>query len=190
MSMLGRCIADKDFELLDVWEYPIVADPTVGESFARFTDMLDSQGSEEVPVSGAAGLLFRIRWWLGSVFNLDEPTSLPIPGCEESSVRERMTADERARHPIGERDAMGFRQVYVLDDELLKEISNDTVHALLHVGWVQRSEREFVPQLAVYAKTRGRLGQAYMALIAPFRHLIVYPALMRTTKQKWEQLRS
>jgi len=34
-------------------------------------------------------------------------------------------------------------------------------------------------------KPRGRLGEAYMAAIAPFRHLIVYPALMRQIELGW-----
>ena len=39
--------------------------------------------------------------------------------------------------------------------------------------------------MAVYVKPRGRLGNGYMALIAPFRHWIVYPALMRQIEQAW-----
>ena len=33
--------------------------------------------------------------------------------------------------------------------------------------------------MAVLVKPRGSLGEAYMALIKPFRHRIVYPALLR-----------
>ena len=39
--------------------------------------------------------------------------------------------------------------------------------------------------MAVYVKPRGRLGRAYMALIKPFRHAIVYPALMRQIDRAW-----
>jgi hypothetical protein len=39
--------------------------------------------------------------------------------------------------------------------------------------------------MGVYVKPRGRLGEAYMAAIAPFRHLIVYPALMRQIELGW-----
>jgi hypothetical protein len=41
-------------------------------------------------------------------------------------------------------------------------------------------------QMGVYVKPRGRFGTAYMALIGPFRHLIVYPALMRQIKRAWD----
>jgi hypothetical protein len=39
--------------------------------------------------------------------------------------------------------------------------------------------------MAVYVKPRGTFGRAYMALIKPFRYLIVYPALMRQFERAW-----
>jgi hypothetical protein len=38
-------------------------------------------------------------------------------------------------------------------------------------------------QMAVLVKPNGPLGTAYMAAIKPFRHLIVYPALMQRIAQ-------
>jgi hypothetical protein len=37
-------------------------------------------------------------------------------------------------------------------------------------------------------RPNGRLGDAYMAAIRPFRHLIVYPALMRQVERGWRAL--
>jgi len=48
------------------------------------------------------------------------------------------------------------------------------------------NDGSFQGQMAVYVKPRGSLGKAYMALIKPFRHLIVYPALMRQIAQAWD----
>jgi hypothetical protein len=39
--------------------------------------------------------------------------------------------------------------------------------------------------MAVYAKPNGLLGVAYMAEIRPFRHLIVYPQMMRQIERAW-----
>ena len=39
--------------------------------------------------------------------------------------------------------------------------------------------------MAVLVKPNGLLGRGYMAAIRPFRHLIVYPALIRQTGQAW-----
>jgi hypothetical protein len=39
--------------------------------------------------------------------------------------------------------------------------------------------------MAVYVKPNGLLGNAYMAAIRPFRHLIVYPPMMRQLERQW-----
>lgn len=65
------------------------------------------------------------------------------------------------------------------------EFSNGTVHGVLHLGWVQREGGRYGAQMGVYVKPRGRTGGAYLKLIEPFRHLIVYPALMRQVQRRW-----
>jgi hypothetical protein len=57
----------------------------------------------------------------------------------------------------------------------------------MHIAWVDQGDGRYQGQLAVYVKPRGRLGQGYMALIRPFRHRIVYPALMRQLGQAWDK---
>jgi hypothetical protein len=39
--------------------------------------------------------------------------------------------------------------------------------------------------MAVLVKPNGRLGTGYMAAIKPFRHLIVYPLMMRDVEREW-----
>ena len=41
--------------------------------------------------------------------------------------------------------------------------------------------------MAVLVKPNGPLGSAYMNAISPFRHLIVYPALMRQIGREWRR---
>ncbi|MGW3013071.1 DUF2867 domain-containing protein [Streptomyces sp. NPDC001219] len=41
-------------------------------------------------------------------------------------------------------------------------------------------------QMAVLVKPNGRFGAAYMAVIRPFRHLLVDPALMRLIGRAWQ----
>ena len=41
--------------------------------------------------------------------------------------------------------------------------------------------------LAVYARNVGRLTPVYMALIDPFRKLIVYPSLLRSIRETWSR---
>ena len=40
-------------------------------------------------------------------------------------------------------------------------------------------------QMAVLVKRNGRLGAAYMAAIKPFRHVLVYPLMMREIGRRW-----
>jgi hypothetical protein len=40
-------------------------------------------------------------------------------------------------------------------------------------------------QMAVLVKPNGPAGRAYMAAILPFRHLIVYPAMLRDLGRRW-----
>ncbi len=68
----------------------------------------------------------------------------------------------------------GFVSVYADRDERLYRIENRTVTAFLHVALVDRR-----PRIGVYVRPHGPLGRAYLALIEPFRRLVVYPGLVR-----------
>jgi Protein of unknown function (DUF2867) len=67
------------------------------------------------------------------------------------------------------------------------EISNKTVHSLMHIGWVPDGKGGYRGQMAVLVKPNGRLGAAYMAAIKPFRYLLVYPALIRWLERAWQR---
>jgi uncharacterized protein DUF2867 len=161
-----------DFELLDVWRFD-----AGGRSVA-----LDELVASFWEAAGGIGgsLLGRARLVLGRVFGWDDHDfSRAIPGCRERSLAERLTPAERAvsRAPADVPSplaAVKVRTVYVLRDEALYEVSNDTIHALIHCA-VADGE----PTLAVYIKSRGVLSRLYMAAIGPLRHAVVYPALVR-----------
>ncbi len=56
----------------------------------------------------------------------------------------------------------------------------------MHIGWVLNHTGGYRGQMAVYVKPNGLLGTAYMAAIAPFRHLLVYPPVMREIGRDWQ----
>jgi hypothetical protein len=58
------------------------------------------------------------------------------------------------------------------------------MHGVMHLAWVPDGDG-YRGQMAVLVKPNGRLGSAYMAAIRPFRHLIVYPPLMRRLEREW-----
>lgn len=138
-------------------------------------------------------VLWRIRDLLGAVFRLgrtSDPASegaakLPIPGTDETSLADRLPDDLRGTATGRRFGSLPFVPLYRTDDEFAAELSNQTVHGVMHLAWVDQGSGRYQGQLAVYAKPRGRLGQGYMALIKPFRLAIVYPALMRQVERTW-----
>ena len=180
-----------DFDLLDVWRFPITASPENGETFTTVCTCFLEQMQRPDQFKGPTGFLFKLRKSMGRVFGWDETQSaLSIPGCSETSVRERLSAVEVVTMPAVKIDEMAlFTPVYERSSEVLYEISNQTAHALLHLGWVPVENGAFTVQIAVYVKSRGWLGRMYMALIAPFRHWIVYPTMMQWMGRRWEVYR-
>ena len=110
---------------------------------------------------------------------------LPIPGATETLLIDRLPEDLSNTAADLTFDSTPFAPLYRTDDEFAAELSNRTMHAVLHLTWVDQGGGRYQGQMAVYVKPRGRLGRAYMALIAPFRHWIVYPALLRQVEQTW-----
>ena len=81
--------------------------------------------------------------------------------------------------------SLPFVPLYRTGVEFAAEVSNQTVHGVLHLAWVGQGGGRYQGQMAVYVKPRGPLGKAYMQLIKPFRYWVVYPALMRQVERTW-----
>ena len=96
-----------------------------------------------------------------------------------------MPADLRDAPTGPDFTAVPFESLYLLDDEWAAEIANRTVHGVMHLGWVEDGPGTYRAQMAVLVKPNGLLGDAYMAAIRPFRHLIVYPPAMRQIERAW-----
>jgi len=180
----------QDFELLDVWRYPVVAPPDV--PFSAFLRFMRETQAELVSGSGPAAALFKLRGALGRLFGWDdkktERRGVAEPVAKET-IRNRLGPDEAVDPEAvieiaGDREA-GFSPLYLTESETLSEITNATVHALMHLGRVPNDDGTWSPEMAVYVKPKGSLGRFYMKLIGPFRHAIVYPAMMRAAEQRW-----
>ncbi|HEX8101159.1 MAG TPA: DUF2867 domain-containing protein, partial [Solirubrobacteraceae bacterium] len=104
------------------------------------------------------------------------------------SLRDRLPADLRDGPTGPAFAALPFAPLYALDDEFAAEIANRTMHGVMHLGWVPdpAAAGGHRGQMAVLVKPNGLLGRAYMAAIRPFRHLVVYPALLRRLEREWE----
>ncbi len=101
-------------------------------------------------------------------------------------MRDRLPADLRDAPAGPEFATLPFRSVYLTDNEWAAELANRTVHSVMHMSWVPDDAGHYRGQMAVLVKPNGLFGRTYMAAIAPFRHLIVYPGLMRDIAQDWQ----
>ena len=177
-----------DFELIDAWSLPAEGGP---EEFADLVELVQNADPADDEASWLTRTLFQIRWTVGRWLGWDEPRDpLAIPGCTETSLRDRLPEDQRVASPPRADDRENsskspFQPVYRDEREYFTEISNSTVHAVMHLGWVPVGGGRYRGQMGVYVKNRGRFGRYYMAFIAPFRHWIVYPAFMRRVDRRW-----
>jgi hypothetical protein len=181
-----------DFTVEDVWALPVHGD---AEDFQALLDLAlasDPSHAESLPTR----ILWNVRDRLGSLLDLGRISApaeaghagkrkLPIPGSEETSLAERLPDDLRGSASDLQFASLPFIPLYRTDDEFAAELSNQTVHGIMHLAWVEQGDGSYQGQMAVYVKPRGLLGERYMALIKPFRYLIVYPALMRQFERMW-----
>jgi len=173
-----------DFRLEDVWALPTPGGP---DDFPRLVRQFASGERSQGGSSGAARTLWAIRWKVGELLGWDGPDD--GHGAKSPTLRDRLPADLRDAPSGPDFDALPFTTLYLLDDEFAAEIINRTVHGVLHLGWVSDGTGDCRGEMAVYVKPNGLLGTAYMAAIKPFRHLIVYPALMREIGREWRARR-
>ena len=171
-----------DFRLEDVWGLAARGGP---DDFPRLVAMIASMDPEQSS-SRAARSLFALRWKLGELFGWDDPDT----GLESRvpTLRDRMPADLRDAPPGPEFDALPFTSLYLLEDEFAAEIANKTMHGVMHIGRIPDEAGGFRAQMAVLVKPNGPFGSAYMAAIRPFRHLIVYPPMLRDAERRWRAL--
>ena len=162
----------RDFRLEDVWGLPAPGGP---DDFSRVVELIASSDPSRSS-STAVRALFSLRAKLGELFGWDaEDAGL---ASRVPSLHDRLPADLR-EHPGPEFDALPASSLYLLEDEFAAEIANRTMHGVLHLSWVPDERGGHRAQMAVLVKPNGLFGNAYMAAIRPFRHLIVYPPMLR-----------
>ena len=172
----------RDFRLEDVW-----ALPTPGGSPDDFPQLVEAfaSGDPSQGPSRAVRTLFAIRWKIGELLGWDSPDA--GLGSRVPTLRDRLPRDLRDVPSGPDFNALPFTSLYLIGDEWAAEIANRTMHGVMHVGWVPDKKGGYRGQMAVYAKPNGRFGTAYMAVIRPFRHLIVYPTMMRQIERRWRR---
>ncbi|HET6998276.1 MAG TPA: DUF2867 domain-containing protein [Solirubrobacterales bacterium] len=183
-----------DFTLEDVWALPAEGGAEDFPTLLAWLDSFDPTKAE----SRAARFLWQLRDRLGD-FGLGRirvpedgsvdprPGKLPIPGTSETSLADRLPAHLRETAADVDFGSLPFIPLYRTDVEAAAEVSNQTMHGVAHLAWVEQDDGRYQGQMAVYVKPRGRFGQGYMTAIKPFRHWIVYPALMGQFERDWKR---
>src|SRR5438876_5154230 len=169
----------RDFRLEDVWQLPGRGGP---DDFPRLVQVIASMDPSQSS-SRAVRALFAIRWKVGELLGWDGPDI--ALGSRVPTLRDRLPADLRDGPSGPTSDSLPFSPLYLIEDEWAGEIANRTMHGVMHIGRVPDDTGGCRAQMAVLVKPNGLLGTGYMAAIRPFRHLIVYPAILREVRRKW-----
>lgn len=171
-----------DFRLEDVWALPVHGGPDDFPALLDVMSHLDPAHNAPAQVR----VLFAVRRRVGDTCGWDaDRGALAIPDDATTSLSARLPDDLRNTATAGPRLG-NFVPIYRTEDEWAAETSNQTVHAVMHLSWIDQGGGDYQGRMAVYVKPRGRLGAGYMAAIAPFRHHIVYPAMMRQIGRAWD----
>ena len=169
----------RDFRLEDVWALPTPGGP---DDFPRLVERIASGDPSQGP-SRAARTLWAIRWKLGELLGWDAPDA--GLGSRVPTLRDRLPADLRDAAAGPAFDSLPFTSLYLLEDEWTAEAANRTMHGVIHLGWVPDGSGGYRGQMAVIVKPNGLLGMGYMSAIKPFRHLLVYPPMIRAIGRDW-----
>jgi hypothetical protein len=183
----------KDFHLEGMWEMPITGTECQFHEFMTLLRQASGRPITATPSkneSRLANWLFAFRTRLGRVFRWDRQfNELPIPGCTEKSLRDRIPPSDRADLYPQSSSPFPLRPVYQDQREAALELSNRTVHVVLHYAWVPKGAL-FRAHMAMYTKTRGWFGRLYLAVTAPVRKYIVYPLIMKQLERQWRTRQS
>jgi hypothetical protein len=169
-----------DIPLHDVWAVDLPS-PRPGITLDEFLRVVNEQlFTPTRVVRGLVGLRLLIGRLLG--WDRERPSTHAAP-----TFADRLTDADRARSltPAGVREGP-FRVVYRFENEKLVELINRTAHAAALSALVETANC-YRFYFAVYVRSVGRLTPFYMAAIDPFRKLVVYPSLLRSTRANWDR---
>jgi len=127
--------------------------------------------------------LLDVRLFVGQLLGWDRE---PAATAWETFAT-RLTAADRSKSlaPAGTCEGL-FRVVYRFENEQLLEIINRTAHVAALTALVETANA-YRFYFGVYVRNVSRFTPIYMALIDPFRRLVVYPSLLNTVRAKWNK---
>jgi len=134
--------------------------------------------------SGPSRALFRLRFFLGRIFGLEEQPR----NAAAAAFANRLTTEDRTRSSEAAGTPEGpFRVVYRFENEQLLEVQNRTVHGAALTALVETTD-SYRYYFAIYVANVGWFTPLYMALIDPFRRRIIYPGLLKLVRSRWDTI--
>jgi hypothetical protein len=168
-----------DVPLEDVWAIRLLG----GGAGRTIQDVRDVFGAAVAAAPAAVKGLFLLRGRMGALLGWDRRR----PGWTTESYGHRLSPADRARSIVAPGTPEGrFSLLYRFDDEELSELRNATVHAFLSLS-IRPTADGYLAYLAIYVQPVHRLTKLYMRAIAPFRRVIVYPAIVRKMQRAWAE---
>jgi hypothetical protein len=165
--------------LHDVW----AVDLPRTRSGITLDEYLRTASGRQYALSTVARTLLNIRLSVGRLLGLDRE---PSATAWEPFATRLTTADRSKSLALaGTREGL-FRVVYRFENEQLLELINRTAHAAALSALVETAH-SYRFYFGVYVRSVGRFTPFYMALIDPFRKLVVYPSLLRSVHATWSQ---
>jgi hypothetical protein len=168
-----------DVPLEDAWAIPLSG----GGAGRTIQDlwMMMVEGFDKAPAVVRG--LFALRGRIGALFGWDRPRA----AWDAESYTNRLSPADRARSRVAPGTPQGgFRCLYQFEDEQLSELRNSTVHAFVSLS-IRQAPGGYLAYLGVFVRPVRRFTWLYMAAIAPFRRLCIYPALIRKMQRTWAQ---
>jgi len=127
--------------------------------------------------------LFRLRGRIGALLGWDQRR--PVWNAE--SYVHRLSAADRAQSTAAPGTPDGrLSLLYRFENEQLSELRNATVHAFSSLS-IRQTPGGYLAYLAIYVQPVHRFTRLYMRAIAPFRRLVVYPAIIRKVQSTWTE---
>lgn len=164
-----------DVPLEDAWAIPL-SGGGAGRTIQDVRAVMVA-GRETAPTMVQA--LLRLRRRAGALFGWDRQR----PAWNAESYADRLSPADRTAP--GTPDG-NFRLLYRFEDEQLSELRNATVHAFVSLS-IRPTPSGYLAYAGVFVKPVHRFTRLYMGAIAPFRRLVVYPAVIRKVQSVWVQ---
>ena len=146
----------RDFTLEDVWALPAQGGAEEFQTLLERMVSLDPTKAESLPARVLWDVRDRMGGWLGlgriSAHGEHSGGKLPIPGTNAMSLTDRLPADLRDTAADVDFGSLPFAPLYRTDVEFAAEVSNQTMHGVMHQAWVDQGDGRYQGQMAVYVK--------------------------------------